>query len=283
MSNSKPVKIMPPGSPTFGEYGDIPIDTSHPAHNDPLVDIFEYGIEGESYYARTDGGNDPYYAPIIGATVNIYVRKSVAEKLVEVNRLLAEKGLAVFVYDGYRPITCQQGIWDHFWEEFKPEFTDDAGRMDEEALRARVLECVSDPNNFNPDDPATWPVHSTGGAVDLALMNTHTRKLLDLGSGFDDMGPAVQTAYFEKKLRDGTITPQEEVALKNRRILVEAMESVGFTNAWPEWFHFGLGDQMSALLNSDLTAYYGYAEPPPGCELIQSRDMGEAPEPPGLG
>ena len=269
---SKPIEVMGEGYPSFGDYGDVSIEMSHPLHDDPLVDIRDYNIAGESYYARTDGENVPYNAPIVGATKQIYVRQSVAEKLDRINERLAEDGLMLHVFDAYRPITCQQGIWDYFWAKYEPEFTDADGRVDTEALQKRVEQNVSNPKNFDSEDASTWPVHSTGGAVDLTLADADTGELVDMGTYFDDMSDKGETAYYEQKLLDGDID-EDDPYLRARRLLVEVMEDEGFRNHGAEWFHFGWGDQMSAKLNNQPSAFYGYVDPPAGCELVQSPDV----------
>ena len=99
----------------------------------------------------------------------------------------------------------------------------------------------------NPDLP---PAHTTGGAVDLTLIDEH-RNELDMGTGFDDFSEKAETDYFEKSEFDGSIVQ------KNRRILKKAMESAGFTNLPSEWWHYDFGDRNWALYSKKEAIYKG--------------------------
>ena len=184
----------------------VPIAANDPRMSEPLVTIADYGVAGQCFYTRTDGQNKPYFRPIPGALDRMVCRRSVAEKLREVNRILCPLELELFVYDGYRPVACQQGLWDFFMETFRRE----SPGASEDALRSKVVEFVSDPTEFKEDDPATWPAHATGGAVDLTLRNRPDGQLLDMGTHFDDPQPISHTDYFERLLKQGRIDPDDQ-------------------------------------------------------------------------
>lgn len=251
--------------PTAGDYHDVAFDPAHPLVDEALVPVAAYGIAGESYYARQDGENAPYFSPIDGAAVDIWCRRTVAEKLARVDAALAPRGLALFVWDAYRPVTCQQGLWDFFTEKFRREL----GTDDPDILKAHTRRYISYPGNFRPGDPKSWPAHSTGGAVDLTLRDRETGTLLDMGTHFDDMRPLVHTDHFERLLATEDIAA-DHPALRNRRTLYWAMHAEGFTNYPYEYFHFGWGDQLSALLTNASTAWYGYKEPPAECRIFKA-------------
>ncbi|MFZ1108712.1 MAG: hypothetical protein WAN43_10270 [Rhodomicrobium sp.] len=44
-----------------GAYSNIPVALDDPRIADPLVRIDDFGIGGESFYAREDGENGPYH------------------------------------------------------------------------------------------------------------------------------------------------------------------------------------------------------------------------------
>lgn len=271
---AKAIPLMTDGALTAGDYHSIPFDRDHPLADEPLVKISDYGIAGESYYARLDGENAPYHRPIDGAAVDIWCRKTVAEKLTRVHDGLKAQGFGLFVWDAYRPITCQQGLWDFFIERFREEL----GTEDPEILKKHTRRYISYPGAFRTDDPATWPTHSTGGAVDLTLRHLDSGKLAEMGTHFDDMRPAVHTDHFERLLAAGKIGENHD-ALRHRRILYWSMAREGFTNYPYEYFHFGWGEQLSALLNNAKTAWYGYKEPPAQCRIFKSTNSRAGAQP----
>src|SRR5687768_8832705 len=97
-------------------YRRAPVDFNSPYSADPLVELPDYGIACDSYYARTDNTNAPYYGKITGATPRVMARKQVAIRLRKVNNLLRRRGVELLVLDGYRSLKCQQGLWDFFSE-----------------------------------------------------------------------------------------------------------------------------------------------------------------------
>src|SRR5215471_8829324 len=100
-------------------YADIPIDRTDPRSSEPLVRLDSLGIAFDSYYAKTDGMNPPFGRMIEGSRKDIWLRKSVAEKLVRVNDLLRPFEAEILVFDGHRTVTCQQGLWDFYYGRAK--------------------------------------------------------------------------------------------------------------------------------------------------------------------
>jgi D-alanyl-D-alanine dipeptidase len=248
-----------------GGYADVPLDTGHERSGEPLVPLPRHDIAGENYYARTDGENPPYFRPIDGHIAGLWARQSVAEKLARVNLALQPWGLRLFVWDAYRPVSCQAGLWAFAWEQARRE----APEADAATIHARVLEFVSDPSGFDPDDPATAPTHATGGAVDLTLQHLGNGALAEMGAGFDEMSPRAASDYYENALKRGEIAP-DDTRLLHRRLLHAAMRGEGFVNYPPEFWHFDWGTQMYvrnlAALGGDApgAAWYGYVRPPEG-------------------
>jgi zinc D-Ala-D-Ala dipeptidase len=252
-----------------GGYGCIPLDARHALHSEPLVSLTGFGLAGENYYSRTDGGNAPYHRPIHGSLSDLWARQSVAEKLGRVNRALRPWGFRLFLWDAYRPVTCQRGLWDFFWAQARSE----APEADDAVIRARVLTFVSDPSRFDAEDPTSIPTHATGAAVDLTLQHLDTGALAEMGAGFDEMSARAASDHFERALERGEIGPGDPRVL-NRRLLHAAMLAEGFVNYPAEFWHFDWGNQMyvrnlaanPAVLGGDApqTAWYGYVRPPEG-------------------
>jgi D-alanyl-D-alanine dipeptidase len=246
-----------------GGYGAIPVDTTHPLFAEPLADPRAYGVAGENWYARDDGANAPYGQPIAGRWRGLWCRKSVAEKLRNVNAHLRKSGFELFVMDALRPIERQFALWDFFHDKAKR----DMPGADAAVLHAHVLQFVSDPTRFSAADPTSWPTHTTGGAVDVSLRHLQTGELADMGAGFDEMSARSASDHYEHELAAGRIGA-DDARLMRRRLLHAAMTAEGFVNYPPEFWHFDWGTQMYVRNlraqggDAPVAAWYGYVAPP---------------------
>ena len=120
----------------------------------------------------------------------------------------------------------------------------------EERLRERVGTFVT-----VATDPTRIPTHTTGGSVDLTLVDEIGAEL-DMGTGFDHFGPEAAALYFEQGGR-GNAT-----ARRNRRILREALTSADFRFEDDEWWHFDYGNQIWAAASGKPQAAYGEVNTP---------------------
>ncbi len=175
----------------------------------------------------------------------IYVRAGVAERLREAALLLPAE-LTLLVLDGWRSHALQAALYASIGAEI-------AASSD---LRGAELSAATGRFVVEPsDDPRCPAPHLTGGAVDLTLADADGEPL-EMGSGFDEVGPRARTDYFETShLSDG-----EAVARDRRRLLCGALHRVGFTNYPEEWWHFDLGNQFWGLMTG-RRAYYGKTDP----------------------
>jgi zinc D-Ala-D-Ala dipeptidase len=239
-------------------YRHIRVDLDSPYNSEPLVRLQDYRIATHSYYNVSDGTNPPYCQQIDGSISSVLARRSVAEMLARVNIRLDLLGLELLVWDAYRPLATQKGIWDFFWHDIKAK----NASLSEEAIYNIMIGYVSDPNSFDPDDSTTWPTHMTGASVDLTLRRKNDLRILDMGSEFDQMDETAHTAYFERLHSMGVIR-DDDIRLKGRRLLYSAMAEEGFTNYPLEYWHFDWGNQMHFLIRSltggrrNLKAFYG--------------------------
>ncbi len=242
-------------------YHAVPFDSGDPRASEPLVKLEDYAIAGKSFYARTDGKNGPYFQKIAGSLKTCWSRKTIAEKLVCVNKRLAPYGVELFAWDGYRPIECQQGIWNFLIRQTRQKMPN----ASEHEVTQYALTYFSDPSAFDPHDSLTWPVHSSGGAVDVTLRSLSTGKLLDMGAGFDEIGEISFSRSLERKVTEGVLS-EDDPQVQNRRLLHWAMHEEGFTNFGSEFWHFDYGDQMyvmhSKQTNAPTAAWYGYIASP---------------------
>lgn len=246
-------------------YGEVPIDRADPRGAEPLVDLGARGLAGANYYAVVDGTNAPYGEPLAGSIPILLARAGVAEKLVQVNCFLEGFGAELYLWDAYRPIATQAGIWDFFSRHFANE----SPGIDATALATRIRTYVSDPRTFHERDASSWPTHSTGAAVDLTLRAQPSAALLPMGAEFDQMDASAHTDFFERAALVGDIAPTD-ARLLNRRLLYHAMRTQGFVNYPKEFWHYDWGNQMAQWNRATLCdtppepAWYGYI-PPPEC------------------
>lgn len=231
--------------PTALDYKNVPVDAGDARSNEALVDLNEWGIAGQEYYARTDGFNAPYYRRFTTASEKVFCRRSVAERIDQANKLLSPFRVELFVLSGYRPLVLQKELWTFYIEKARASLHNPTESM----CVAFAGEYCSDPRAFDESDSHTWPTHITGGAVDLTLRIRRTGELLFMGGVFDDPSELSHTAYFEKMnaehaRRKVRLPLSYAAALRNRRMLYWAMNEVGFANYPYEWWHFDWGTQF---------------------------------------
>ncbi len=245
-------------------YSQIPIDKNDPRGPEPLIPLESIGVAFESYYAKTDGKNPPFGGPIAGSRQDVWLRKSVAEKLARVNERLRPFEAELFVFDGHRPIACQQGLWNFYYTKAKQQ---NPSGSDQEH-RAFAMRFVIDPVSFDEADSRTWPAHTSGAAVDLTLRDSVTKELLEMGANFEEDTDATAGDYFERQLAAEQID-EDDVRLQNRRLLHWAMTRDGLLNETAKvvW-HYDWGNQIyvrasrAFLQDPPQAAWYGYIESP---------------------
>ncbi len=129
------------------------------------------------------------------------LRREAATALGEVERALAADGVALKVFDAYRPVRATEAM---------VAWTRRVHR--EDLLRDGYI--------------AEQSRHNLGVAVDLTLVELATGRELKMGTAFDTFAPAAHTA-----------NATGEIAA-NRARLVRAMGAAGFVNLPEEWWHF---------------------------------------------
>jgi D-alanyl-D-alanine dipeptidase len=255
----KPLPLLSQSSKllTSADYHKEPVNLKAAKSNEKLVTIGSYNIAGESYYARTDKLNAPYYRSFASAPKKILLRLTAAQKLQVLNAKLAPLGLELFVFDGFRPVSCQRDLWQYFLNQAKSALP----KGSEAEQIAYASRYCSNPARYKSTDSTTWPTHCTGGAVDLTLRRKATGELLYMGSIFDDDAEVSHTDYFEDSKDKAQASELE--ARGNRRLLYWAMKSVGFENYHYEWWHYDYGNQMWLMNKGDKSsaeAFWGPAQ-----------------------
>lgn len=254
-----PLPLRSDPAPNSWAARSVPFDREDPRWAEPLVSLSEMHLPTLPWYARTDGRNAPYHRAIAGAVPFIAVRRSVAARLQQADELLRPHGCRLLIVDGYRTIETQRGLWDFFAAKIAAEHPN----IEQNLLDDKVRTFVSDPRRFNPNDETTWPLHTTGGAVDVLLADDKTGAALDLGAAFDEAHERSYTDHYERLLVQGEIA-RNDPRLRHRRLLVNAMLKAGFTNYAYEFWHFDYGTQLYALTlqksgapSRSIAAWYG--------------------------
>src|ERR1044072_2660732 len=165
-------------------YSQIPVDKNDPRGSEPLIRLDSVGVAFESYYAKTDGQNPPFGFPVEGSRQDIWLRKSVAEKLARVKERLRPFEAELLVLDGHLTVACQQGLWKFYYAKAKRE---NPNGSDEEH-RAYAIQFVVDPASIDESASRTSQAHTTGAAVDATLRDSVTGELLDMGAKFEVEG-----------------------------------------------------------------------------------------------
>jgi len=122
--------------------------------------------------------------------------------------------------------------------------------LSEEEIRRIVFVSVYPPN-LDAEKP---PPHSTGGALDLTVMNASGDEL-NMGCAYCEFGDRMYT-------NSDLIS---ETQRENRIVLLSAMVKTRFANFPGEWWHFMYGEReyaayMTKILCISLNAIYGRAK-----------------------
>ncbi len=182
--------------------------------------------------------------PLLGmsaAETECFVRKEVYDMLVRASSMLPE-GYRLRIWDAWRPFALQKELYEVYSDKIIEDFELDD--CTSEQKKAVIRRFVSDPVS----DRAIPPVHTTGGAIDLTILDETGCELL-MGTGFDEFSDRTYTAYFED-------TKDHEVR-DNRRLLYHIMTESGFTNLPSEWWHYDFGDRFWAYYNERPAIYEG--------------------------
>ena len=178
-------------------------------------------VPGVIIDARYAGHNNFVGAPIDGYLVpKVVVSKEVGAALAKVQAELAVKGMALKLFDGYRP---QQAV-DHFLRWIADK--------DDTRMKAQYYPDVAKSDLVPLGYIAEKSGHSRGGSVDLTIVAKTDEGWaeLDMGSPWDLFD---ERSHAASKL----VSPQAQA---NRRILSDIMSKHGFRPYSEEWWHFTL-------------------------------------------
>lgn len=146
----------------------------------------------------TYAGTNNFLKRKLYPTPDLFMRAPAARALVRASEILKEKGFGLLLFDGYRPYS----VTELFYEE------------------------IGDTTFVA--DPRKGSKHNRGMAIDLTLYDLKTGEEVLMPTAYDEASPKAYQDY----------SGGNPKALKNRAILREAMEQVGFSIFKYEWWHY---------------------------------------------
>lgn len=155
---------------------------------------------------------DGYKSPVLILTT------AAAQALEKVEKELNKKGMALKIFDAYRP----QKAVDHF-KKWATNVNDTLGKKE-------FYPQLDKRNLFKLGFIAGKSGHSRGSTVDLTIITIHNRQEIDMGSPFDFFG---SISHFDSQ-------EINDVQKHNRTLLKNIMSKYGFKGYAKEWWHFTL-------------------------------------------
>lgn len=158
----------------------------------------------------------------------ILARESLAKALAKAHtNLLKTHARHNFkIWDGSRSRNTQLAMIDSFRRRFRAAHPEWSARRSEEEIRKFAAPPYWRPKRLDS--------HRTGGAVDLTIVGPDGHELF-MGTDHDDLTVRAALDHFEAHRPQ---TPAEELARRNRRLLIRVMQGAGFKGYDAEWWHW---------------------------------------------
>lgn len=127
-----------------------------------------------------------------------FLRLPIVNALAKVQENLNQRGLALKIFDAYRPYDVTKKFWELVHDE-------------------RYVA-----------NPAKGSGHNRGTSVDLTIIDLKTNQELNMGTDFDNFSDSAHHSFtnFSNKILD------------NRKLLKQTMEQFGFISLETEWWHY---------------------------------------------
>ena len=169
---------------------------------------------------------------IEGLITTVRLRETVTHMLFDAAKKLPD-GFIFALSEGYRPLWYQRKNFEEIYAGLKQKMPS----ATEKELYDETTTYIADPN--------LCPPHSTGGAMDITILD-EKRNALDMGAPMNTVGEISNT--FTEGL--------SKKAQENRQLLFDILTSVRFVNLASEWWHYSYGDQYWAIFNQKDAALY---------------------------
>lgn len=241
---------------TIQQFAEKPIEFSYPKPSAEFLQELQQQDQCVEILAEPGFviGNDYYKMQLPGSIPRVFCRAAVFKRMQQLQGWLAPN-YAIYFFDVFRTKENQSYLFNEFQKRIQkahPELTGDA-------LQIETRKYVS-----HPDEPTRFTAapHNTGGAIDLAFVDTSTNAMLSYGSPIDLSESISATDFFEQTYDAGFGLSEAEwnQARKNRRVLFHSMVSLGFTNYPTEWWHYDIGDGMWAEATGEAAIYHSMEE-----------------------
>ena len=191
------------------------------AASDELIDAGE-SVEGIVTDIRYAGKNNFLGRPVAGyRTAKCWLSREASSALSKAQRLAETQGLAILIYDCYRP---QRAV-----DDFVQWVTGD----EDKPTKAIYYPNVPRSKLIDSGYIASRSGHSRGSTIDLTLIDIESRQPLNMGTPWD---------YFDARSHTAS-TEIDEDAARNRQVLKRIMKSAGFRAYYAEWWHFTLDNE----------------------------------------
>ncbi len=176
-----------------------------------------------------------------------FARESVA-RMLDLAQSHLPRGLNLGLREAWRSIERQKFVYDRYFEKLRLEDP----RRSYATLRRMT-------NRFYaPYDQKAPPGHTTGGAVDVWLLDARNEPIDLHGEG-------------ERFLNAPTFKPGLPAPIsEGRKVLFDALVRAGFTNCRDEWWHYSYGDSAWAVRLGLTECKYGFAPLLP--EVYRAKD-----------
>lgn len=239
-------------------------------NTEPLVDIAQYGLAGQSYYSRPNW----VLGVIDDLLPTVWLRQSLAERLAAINyemqrcdelaHLFGGK-VELFIEEGLRPMTLQKRLYEEVYPDF---IRKQHPKMSEEQVKRERDELIASPAKKG-ESPAP---HATGAAIDISLrfaqpqLGFALRAKLPLSVHRFHTEKEAYPDFYEHKKK---MTTHELLLQRNRRIVYWLMrgalmhEDSQFVVNPTEWWHWSYGDQMWAVLSNAPKVLFAIPEESP--------------------
>ncbi len=171
------------------------------------------------------------------------LRKIVYEKLAQAQALLPQ-GLHFRLYEGYRSLQLQEMLFDTRYAKIKTQHPS----WSHQQLFHETTKLVSPVVNL--DSSKNIPPHSTGGAIDVYLINKKG-EAVDMGIHPKDW---MNDLHGTLSLTNSNVISKE--AKRYRHIMSNVLRQVGFVNYPTEYWHWSYGDRYWAYYHHKPHAIY---------------------------
>lgn len=257
-------------------YRQYPLLMAHPKNDEPLVDIADYGIAGQSYYSRPNNAA----GALAEVAPTVYVRRGIARRLADINHALAVSETAtklfggqveLYVQEGWRSRSTQALLYN---EVFPRLIREQQPHMTRQEVLARRDQLIAAPQPAESPSP-----HATGAAIDVTLryvdsdLGYKPKQIVDMGHA--RISDHTASPDFYEQIKKKKLTAAEKAGRQHRRAFYWIMRGAlspggdsGLVCNPTEWWHWSYGDQMWAALTEAPFALYGSVEQGPDAKTF---------------